>query len=57
MTTRIIRIAECSQCPSFYRNSRGIGICMKPDLPVECPPTGTPDWCPLEAIEDAGGAR
>lgn len=52
MTTRIIRITECSQCPSFYCNSRRIGFCMKPDIPVECPTIGTPDWCPLEVLAE-----
>lgn len=55
MTTRIIRITECSHCPKAIDEGHPNVIC---GIEVRwCPPTGTPDWCPLEAIEDAGGAR
>lgn len=53
MTTRIIRITACAQCPhalpfivdegDFFECERTCG---------ECPPTGTPDWCPLEKLEE-----
>lgn len=62
MTTRVIRITECSQCPfRFVHNYERIyGFeygCQLHSTPPLCPPTGTPDWCPLEAIEDAGGVK
>lgn len=40
MTTRIIRITECAQCPSYYRNQQGLRYCIKAALAL-CPPTGT----------------
>ncbi len=60
--TRIIRITECSQCPfhHLYHYSSQGGFeygCELHASPPLCPPIGTPAWCPLEAIEDAGGAR
>ena len=60
MSTRIIRITECAQCPKHYRNSKGALFCFAIDdqAPL-CPPTGTPDWCPLEVLvaERDGGSR
>lgn len=55
MSTRIIRITACAQCPSYYRNQQGFRYCIKTEL-APCPPTGTPDWCPLEVLEQ-GEAR
>ncbi len=58
--TRIIHITECSHCPHVEDAARIEGhwvyFCGPMDA-RKCPPTGTPDWCPLEAIEDAGGAK
>lgn len=58
MTTRIIKITECHQCHHqlVYCEHVGAYLCTRSHL-RRCPPTGTPAWCPLEAIEDAGGAR
>lgn len=55
MTTRIIRITECAQCP--YRESYMVQRCELEDR--QCPPTGTPAWCPLEVLEAErdGGSR
>lgn len=59
-TTRIIRITECHQCPFRFRaNYTPRGFVYKCELvthtlpcPPICPPTGTPDWCPLEMLEE-----
>lgn len=55
--TRIIRITECRQCPYalISHMQTNTWLCTR-KLLEHCPPTGTPDWCPLEAIEDVGGA-
>lgn len=60
MTTRVIRITECSQCPHIddMAHVDGLWVCFCGLMDSRrCPPTGTPAWCPLEAIKDAGGAR
>jgi hypothetical protein len=54
MTTRIIRITECRQCP---HHMAGVNECALVGYgatghELECPPTGTPDWCPLEPASD-----
>ena len=54
MTTRIIRITECTQCPANLK-MQGATYCqeyydgggMRPT-----PPTGTPAWCPLEQASE-----
>lgn len=59
MTTRIIRITECAQCPfRFVYDYTPRGFVHECNLvtrilpcPPGCPPTGTPDWCPLEVLE------
>ncbi len=54
MSTRIIRVTECAQCPHVSDTAYvgGIwksfcGLCDE----RQCPPTGTPDLCPLERLE------
>lgn len=61
MTTRIIRITECSECPHVndvtHVDGHWVCFCWRMDA-RKCPSTGTPDWCPLETLsESAGGAR
>lgn len=57
--TRVIYITECCQCP-FARPSSvrfDVFFCVQPSVSlVECPPTGTPEWCPLEILEPRGSA-
>ena len=53
MSTRIIRITECRQCPHSYINSARKLYCFYgEDQAPLCPPTGTPEWCPLERLEE-----
>jgi len=54
--TRIIKITECAGCP-HVDGTKNYCNAWDDMLARVCPPTGTPDWCPLEAIEDAGGGR
>lgn len=63
--TRIIRITECAQCPHASKIThaqtgklqawwcQSVMCRTGPVAPGEpiCPPTGTPDWCPLEVLE------
>lgn len=50
MTTRIIRITECAECPKAIDEGHATIIC---GIEVRwCPPTGTPAWCPLEPASD-----
>jgi len=66
MTTRIIRITDCAECPHAQRvhkcrlSAIAFQYCQavlsspgKPrgNEPI-CPPTGTPAWCPLERASD-----
>ena len=67
MSTRIIRITTCAQCPHAQRvNKRRLSalafqycqaVLSSPGEPRGkepiCPPTGTPDWCPLEKLEES----
>lgn len=50
--TRIIKITECADCPKVWQSYRLCGVNKKP-----CPPAGTPDWCPLEVLEEKGGGE
>lgn len=45
--TRIIRITECAKC----RWCMGELGCLAANNREPCPPTGIPDWCPLEMLE------
>ena len=51
MSTRIIRITACAQCPKVWWHFKLCSVERK-----LCPPTGTPAWCPLEVLEQ-GEAR
>lgn len=57
---RIVKITGCHECPYVddvvFAKDDIVFFCGRMNSRM-CPPTGTPDWCPLEAIEDAGGAR
>lgn len=55
MTTRVIRITECSQCP-HVDGTKNYCNAWDDMFARACPPTGTPDWCPLETLEQ-GGAK
>lgn len=50
--TRIIRITECHQCPYFETSVTGEPFCMVEAGGKPTRPTGTPDWCPLEMLEE-----
>lgn len=54
MKTRIIKITECVDCPKVWQSYRLCGVEKK-----RCPPTGTPEWCPLGRLEEErdGGSR
>lgn len=55
MSTRIIRITTCAECPFRYRyhyDKNGFQYsCELHVVEPLCPPTGIPDWCPLEKLE------
>lgn len=51
-TTRLIRITECAVCPHHYQDSLGFFCHFGDGQAPMCPPTGTPDWCPLEKLEE-----
>lgn len=55
--TCIIRITECAQCsfrlPYRYHEAKSFEyVCKLHTAPPLCPPTGTPDWFPLEMLEE-----
>lgn len=59
MSTRIIRITECYQCPHSRASTvrPQVFFCAHGLKLSECPPTGIPDWCPLEKLEERGGEK